>query len=377
MSARLLRRLAAFALLALGLACLSPNAAAQEASQGFDPGERASQAIDEFYDEMPESARDYISSSDAASISPAAGLAALLERLAADMKNYVKEPLRILGLAAGAAALCALASAACAGAKGAEVVNIAGAAYCAVCVAASLSSLAEEAARAAERAASLSAAFVPVFAGLLVSSGRAGTGAFYSAAVTAAQSVFAGLLTTVIKPLVGVLLGLSAVSGIRESGITGLVNGARKLALWLIGGASTLFCGVVKLQTSVTASADSLALRASRFAVSGAFPVIGRSVSEALATVSGGLSVIRGTVGTAGIIALAGIFAPVALRCALCSASLSLAAAFCDSLGLPPSARAIRGMKAGVDILCAVVVFDAMCIIISTAALIGAGGAGA
>lgn len=371
MSLKKIATLTVFILLLLG--CMPFSAFAQSSREAFDVKERAGDAISGFYDELPESARNYLDDNDAVAARPAGGLAAIIGEAINNLDEYLNQPLRLLGLAVGAAALCAVANAACAGTRGAGVVKLCGAAFSALAAAGTLSALVSEAADAAQRCAAFTAAFVPVYAGLIISAGSAGSGAFYSAAVMGVQSVFANVLTSVVEPLVGMLLGLSAVSGIRESGISGLIDAVKKASLWLLGGASTLFCGVVKLQTAVSASADSLALRASRFALSGAMPVIGRSVSEALATVGGGLSVIRGTVGTAGILAIFAIFLPTVLRCVLCSCSLSLAAIFCDATDMPSSSKTLRGMKAGVDILCAVVVFNALCVIISTSTLISTG----
>ncbi len=368
------KKAAALTVFIFVLVCMAPfSAFALGEREPFDASERADDAISGFYNELPDSARDYLDDNDAAEARPAEGFAAILNEILKDFDEYLKQPLKLLGLATGAAALCAVVNAACAGARSAGDVQLCGAAFSALAVAGSLTSLVSQAADAASRSAALTAAFVPVYAGLIISSGSAGSGAFYASAVMGAQSVFANVLTVVVEPLVGMLLGLSAVSGIRDSGIGGLIDGVKKTALWLLGGASTLFCGVVRLQTGVTASADTLALRASRFALSGAVPVIGRSVSEAIATVGGGLGVIRGSVGTVGILAITAIFVPVALRCILCSCALSLAAIFCDAADIPSSSRTLRGMKAGVDILCAVVVFNALCIIISTSTLITAG----
>lgn len=369
-----LRKIALFTVLFFSIVLLMPYTAyALSEHETFDASERADDAISGFYDELPDSARDYLDNNDAAQARPAKGFAKILEDIVKDLDAYLKQPLKLLGLAAGAAALCAVANAACAGTRSAGVVQLCGAAFSALAVAGSLTSLVSQAAEAAGRSAAFTAAFVPVYAGLIISAGSAGAGAFYASAVMGAQSVFANIITAVVEPLVGMLLGLSAVSGLRDSGIGGLIDGVKKTSLWLLGGASTLFCGVVKLQTCVAASADTLALRASRFALSGAVPVIGRSVSEAIATVGGGLGVIRGSVGTVGILAIAAIFVPVALRCILCSCALSLAAIFCDAADIPSSSRTLRGMKAGLDILCAVVVFNALCIIISTSTLISAG----
>ena len=368
------KKAAALTVFIFVLVCMAPfSAFALGEREPFDASERADDAISGFYNELPDSARDYLDDNDAAEARPAEGFAAILNEILKDFDEYLKQPLKLLGLATGAAALCAVVNAACAGARSAGAVQLCGAAFSALAVAGSLTSLVSQAADAASRSAALTAAFVPVYAGLIISSGSAGSGAFYASAVMGAQSVFANVLTVVVEPLVGMLLGLSAVSGIRDSGIGGLIDGVKKTALWLLGGASTLFCGVVRLQTGVTASADTLALRASRFALSGAVPVIGRSVSEAIATVGRGLGVIRGSVGTVGILAITAIFVPVALRCILCSCALSLAAIFCDAADISSSSRTLRGMKAGVDILCAVVVFNALCIIISTSTLITAG----
>ncbi|MEG2083813.1 MAG: hypothetical protein RRY38_04350, partial [Oscillospiraceae bacterium] len=331
-------------------------------------------AVGKFYDELPDSARDYINSNgDMTQLRPFEGLKAIVTDIAGEIDEYIAQPFKIIGVSVAILVLCALANAVCDSSAAALAVRICGSAAVAVAVTGTVLALAQEAAGTIVRARTFSAAFVPVFAGLLVSSGHIGTGAFYGSAVLAAQSAFAGALTSYLEPLTGVILGLSVVSGIKDNGLDAIVGGIKRLTLWVLTGATTIFCGIVKLQTTVTASADSLALRASRFVIGGAVPVIGRTVSEALATVGGGLSVIRGSVGTAGILAIAAIFLPAILKCILCSWALSLTAVAAETLDMKDSARSIRGIKAGVDILAAIVTFNVLCFVIATAVMINIG----
>ena len=63
----------------------------------------------------------------------------------------------------------------------------------------------------------------------------------------------------------------------------------------------TVFCGVLSLQTFISAGADSLAMRGMKFTAAKLIPVAGGMVSESLKTVVAGAGYVKSVAGTAAI----------------------------------------------------------------------------
>lgn len=86
---------------------------------------------------------------------------------------------------------------------------------------------------------------------------------------------------------------LSAVDPIFKEAAKGIKN----LFLSLLGALTVLLGATFALQSTISSSGDSLAIRGARYAASSAIPIVGNAVSGALGLVSGGIQYARGVVG--------------------------------------------------------------------------------
>lgn len=95
-------------------------------------------------------------------------------------------------------------------------------------------------------------------------------------------------------------------SGTLISSIAGSLNlrpfvkSVRQLVTTLMTLIMTVLSVIMTFQTTLSAAADSAALRAMKFAAAGSVPIIGGLVSESLRTLSAGVSTLKGIVGTVG-----------------------------------------------------------------------------
>ncbi len=96
-------------------------------------------------------------------------------------------------------------------------------------------------------------------------------------------------------------------SGTLISGIAGSMNlrpfvkSMQKFTVTLITLIMTVLSVIMTFQTSLAAAADSVAMRAMKFAAAGSVPIIGGMVSESLRTLTSGISALKGMVGTVGV----------------------------------------------------------------------------
>ena len=115
------------------------------------------------------------------------------------------------------------------------------------------------------------------------------------------ETVSSGVLFPFLRVCTGLSLASSVGGGEGLSQISGLL---RRQFLWLIGALMMLLCAVLSYQTVLARASDSVALRAVKFTLSGAVPIIGGAVGEAASSLAAGISLTGKTVGVLGIAAV-------------------------------------------------------------------------
>lgn len=147
--------------------------------------------------------------------------------------------------------------------------------------------------------------YIPVFSSIIAASGSITSAGSYNIIVMAVSEIFTQLAKSSLMPLLGMCLALAVVEGINPSiSLQGLINGIKKVAIWGLGFIMTVFVGLLTIQSIVGTSVDTLGVKAGKFVVSSFIPVVGGAISDAYSTIRGSLGIIRGGLGSFGIIAL-------------------------------------------------------------------------
>ena len=147
-------------------------------------------------------------------------------------------------------------------------------------------------------------------------------------------------------------LGFSAVSVLSERlSVSALGGTLRRTYMLLLGFLSALLLFSLTAQTTLAASADSLAKRTASYAIGSFMPVVGGTVSAALGTAMGAVSAIAGTIGTGGAIALLMLLLPLLCELLLLRTVFSLAAGACGMLGTQKGASLFAEMRGLLDLL--------------------------
>lgn len=334
--------------------------------------------MDQIIEQLPDSVAQYLEADEMRQEgSVINAFLSVVNNILGDFKTMVKDPVMVFGMLCAVLVLCAAASfytQSNTKLSADATVTVVGALAVSGTVSAVILTAVNAALDTVAIAEQFVAGFIPVFAGIMVSSGQITSAAMWSAGLLGAAGAASSVISLFIKPLTGVMLGLSLVSGIHDSGMTSAVTGIKKTVMWVLGIVTSLFVGLMGLQGAVSAQSDNLALRTTKYLVGSSIPVIGSSVSEAVTTVSSSFQVIRGTVGSAGIITLCGIFLPELVRLLLCSVAMSFAATVGDMIGSANLARSIRSVRAAIDIITAVLSFYFIALSVCTAIMINAGG---
>ncbi len=157
--------------------------------------------------------------------------------------------------------------------------------------------------------------YIPILAGVMAAEGQASSATVFSSVMMIAIELMSQAATGILLPFLSTVLGISAAGGINpDLKLEKLTDGIKKVSIWLLGLIMTLFIGILSLQSSISVSTDSIALKAVRFAVSSSVPFVGGAVSDALATVKTSVQLIKSGIGSFGIIAGASILLPTLIN---------------------------------------------------------------
>lgn len=288
----------------------------------------------------------------------------------------IPKPLTMLISTAAVIILCAVISAMQEGNELSETFGTVGVLACSGIICTAFVSLAQVAKTAIEGFSAFLSVFIPAFAGIMAANGQTTTGAAYSTVITIAVQVLTQIFSLIIFPLASCIMGVSVAGAINpDLKINSIAEMAKKIVNWGLVFIMTIFTGLLSVQSFVGAAADTVSMKAVKFTVSGAVPIVGGAVSEALSTVKGSLGLIKASVGSYGIIASAVIMIPILISSALLRIAFTAAAALSDSLG---TSRLTTLLKSGESVL-AVIIAMLVCFwliaVVSTAIMlvIGAG----
>ena len=217
-------------------------------------------------------------------------------------------------------------------------------------------------------------AFIPVFAVIVAASGGAATSVSMSALLlTAAQGV-SYISSFAVLPLMGGYLAVSISSSVsplmQRSGIAETV---KKLALWITAFISTVFAGILGIQTAVNSSADTLTAKTARFIIGSSVPVAGGVLSEALGTVTASVTLLKSSVGIYGAAACAAILLPLITELLLWRAVLLITAGVAGLFSLPQISGLLKAVDSMMSVLLGIILMVGAMFVISLAVVVSTG----
>lgn len=220
-----------------------------------------------------------------------------------------------------------------------------------------------------------SGAMVPMMAGLLSASANTVGAAVTSSGLLLFSSAVEYIITYIFIPLFRMGLALAVISSVagEESGVTGICDIIKRTFSWLAAGAATIFSAVLAYQTELAAAADTAAARGVKYTVGSAIPVVGGALGDAVRTAASGLSVIKSSSGTVGIVVLIMLVCPLIISLAYMSAVLGISSFASGLLGcgressLLSELRSVTGFAIAIVALIGFVFIFALSLFIKTA----------
>lgn len=217
--------------------------------------------------------------------------------------------------------------------------------------------------------------YIPIMAGLMISAGEPISGASYCTAMMTAAQAISALSSNVFLPLLNIFLGVSVTSSISpRMKLSSLCDMLYKVCKWMMTFCMSVFVSVLTFQSIITTKNDGAAGRALRFAVSSFVPVVGSALGESLASVRGGLKLLKSGAGVFVIFGSAFLFLPILIRCLLWILSLNLSASVGDILGTGSISTLLRSASKVVATITAVLLCVMTVFILTTVLILIIGG---
>lgn len=217
-------------------------------------------------------------------------------------------------------------------------------------------------------------AFVPIFASVLALSGKTVTAPAMSTLLLFAAEAVSFISSFIVLPLVGGYLALSISSGVSPLiNSSGIADGLKKISIWILSLFSTVFVGILGIQTAVNSAADSVTLKTAKFILGTSVPIAGNALGEAASTISASVGLLRSSIGIYGVVALVFMLLPIIIELVLWRVMLMLNITLSEMFSLPKITGILKSVDAMLALLIGIIMMLGGMFIISLTVVITAG----
>lgn len=207
---------------------------------------------------------------------------------------------------------------------------------------------------------------IPILAGIITASGNPLLALSYNSLAFTSAQIISQITDSIIVPASGVYLALNICGSVHPlfhiQSITDLLLKIITIILSFLG---SIFSGLLTIRAVLAGAVDNLSLKGAKFIIGTIVPIVGSSISDALASVVSGLAVVKTSVGIVGIIIIALINLPVLINLVLWIIALKISSIMSEFLGQEEITRLTNGFKSGLLILISLIVFNLFIMIIS------------
>lgn len=138
---------------------------------------------------------------------------------------------------------------------------------------------------------------IPIVSAVNLTGLSAGAASAEALGMSLTLSLYSSFSGELLISLVALMMVTAALCAVEGRIFQRLAKSVRNAFVFFIGALTTFVGATFSLQSLISSYADSGALRAAKYAISGMIPIVGSSVSGALSTLMGGASYARGIVG--------------------------------------------------------------------------------
>lgn len=215
--------------------------------------------------------------------------------------------------------------------------------------------------------------YIPIFGSIAAASGNLSAAVSYNAILLYFCEAAALAASGILRPLLCSMLVLSAAQALSPE-LAGITSAIKNAVTTLLGFVMTMFLGIIGLQSAVGRTAEGLAVRAGKYAVSSFVPVIGYSLSESYRTVSLSLSAIRTAVGAFGVVIICLFMLSPIISALVYKTAFILCGWICRLTGAERLCGLMYGLADVFSFLSTVLIFFMLMLTVATGMLILLGG---
>ncbi len=216
--------------------------------------------------------------------------------------------------------------------------------------------------------------YIPVFSGIMASSGCVTSAAAYSAVMVIFAEFAASAAANYLMPLVSICTALGIIQSINEAfDLTSITDMISKAVKFILGFIMTVFIGLLSLQSIIGASADTIGVKAAKYLASNCIPVIGGAVADAYTTLKASLGILRGGVGFFGIAVIFVSVVPALIEVVLVKAAFCIAEIISGMFGIKGIKTLLHNSSAVLSMIISLIICFGMMLIISTAVMMMTG----
>ncbi len=212
-----------------------------------------------------------------------------------------------------------------------------------------------------ERQRLIMASLLPLMGVLWGMGGNSGSAVVGNSAVLLWLELIELLATSYLVPAAAVMTAI-AVAGavlpdVRTSGLAAALGRA---VAGILGLAAFLLGAALGAQSVIATAADRMSFRTAKYFAGSLIPVVGSTVGDSLRTLAASVSLLRSTVGTAGIVLLLLLLLPTVVSLMLSRFAFSLASGVAELLGVESLARFFKDIAAVFGLLLAAAIISAL-----------------
>ncbi len=214
-------------------------------------------------------------------------------------------------------------------------------------------------------------AFLPVYSTLATLSGHPASAIASQSLLIVSSDALSSITTTTFVPMVDMYLGFCVVGAVSPGiNISGIASFIKSAVSWALGLCLTIYTGILTVQGVIASAADSVTVKAAKFVVDGAVPVVGGAISDAMNTVISCTGLLKTTVGAYAIVVFILAFLPPLLECLLWLLAADLSLAVADILGIENMSGMLKSVREALKLLIALVLVSALAMIISVSVML-------
>lgn len=145
----------------------------------------------------------------------------------------------------------------------------------------------------------------PFLMTLLITTGGITTTGIIQPLLLFLSSFIGYIITNIIVPFLSISVAFNIIHSLNSKiGLSKMSKMFTSSSTWIIGVVFTFFLGILSLETTITASVDSLAVKTTSAAVSNFVPVVGKFFSDSFETVVGATKIVSKVGGAIGILSI-------------------------------------------------------------------------